>query len=254
MGGADSKEADQGPPPPPHPSQKPPSTAASRAGSEQLGSSSSGRAVGSRGSQGQRSASRASRASAAERDVEAALEAASSDDELAQLQEMERYKMIALFEEDEIRVMRRRFDALAVDGGAMPREELLQLDELCYHPLRQRILELLDFPESVDFESFLRHFSVFSHNCSRDEKSRFAFRVWDWDGDGVLNEEDLSRTLGHVVGNDLSQDEKGQVVSRILNEQKSGYNEDGHITYETFLKLTLDSDLRSQLTFELILR
>ena len=169
------------------------------------------------------------------------------------LQAMEFYKMMTMFEEGEIRVLHQRFRAMDRDAsGVVFRGDMAGIPEFAHHPLRMRIVHLLELPDLVDFETFLKALSTFAYNASREDKTRFAFRVWDVDGDGVLNESDLFTTVSALVGDGLEEDHQQQVVSRIVAEQATPLNELGHISYDTFVKMTLDSDIHQQMTFPIL--
>ena len=75
--------------------------------------------------------------------------------------------------------------------------------------------------------------SVFSEGATRDVKASYAFRIYDFDGDGYLGEKDLFQTVKMLVGsNNLSQSQLEQVVSQILAE--SDLDGDQRLSYVEF--------------------
>ena len=72
------------------------------------------------------------------------------------------------------------------------------------------------------------------------------------DGDGVLNASDLEGMLKAVVGEELEEVHIKQVVERIIEEQKTPLNDSGEISYDAFVKITLDAELHEKLTFPIL--
>ncbi|KAK8383640.1 hypothetical protein O3P69_015834 [Scylla paramamosain] len=96
--------------------------------------------------------------------------------------------------------------------------DLNTLPELKENPFRRRVCEV--FGESPDggltFEQFLEMFSVFSESSPRDVKATYAFRVYDFDGDGFLGEADLGEVVRHLTHDLLSAEEYATIVSKDL--------------------------------------
>ena len=76
------------------------------------------------------------------------------------------------------------------------------MPELAHNPFATRICEVFsaDGTGDMGFEDFLDMFSVFSENATRDVKASYAFRIYDFDCDGYLNERDLQETLARLTG------------------------------------------------------
>lgn len=62
---------------------------------------------------------------------------------------------------------------------------------------------------SVDFQEFVGGLSAFSSKGGRDEKLRFAFKVYDMDRDGYISNGELYLVLKQMVGNNLKVSEGG---------------------------------------------
>lgn len=56
---------------------------------------------------------------------------------------------------------------------------------------------------TVDFQEFVGGLSAFSSKGGRDEKLRFAFKVYDMDRDGYISNGELYLVLKQMVGNNL---------------------------------------------------
>ena len=167
--------------------------------------------------------------------------------------EVENYKMVTLFDEGQIQQLYTKYkmiDSSEIDF--IKREDVFLLDEFRYHPLQSRLLDVLSLPEIVTFEQFVKSLSVFSSSATKDEKLRFAFRLWDTDGDGLLSSIDLSETIGKLCGGSLSEDDMDFVVGKILSENTTPSNSDGSLTLDAFQRMTADTDVIRRLTFQML--
>lgn len=90
--------------------------------------------------------------------------------------------------------------------------------------------------DSLSFEDFLDLLSVFSDTATPDIKSHYAFRIFDFDDDGTLDREDLSRLVNCLTGEGedtrLSASEMKQLIDNILEE--SDIDRDGTINLSEF--------------------
>lgn len=68
----------------------------------------------------------------------------------------------------------------------------------------------------VDFQEFVSGLSAFSSKGNKDEKLRFAFKVYDIDRDGYISNGELFIVLKMMVGSNLK-DQQLQQVSRALS-------------------------------------
>lgn len=66
----------------------------------------------------------------------------------------------------------------------------------------------------VDFQEFVSGLSAFSSKGNKEEKLRFAFRVYDIDRDGYISNGELFIVLKMMVGSNLK-DQQLQQVRRI---------------------------------------
>ena len=76
-------------------------------------------------------------------------------------------------------------------------EQLLTLAEFQYNPLAQQLCKSFSSNGSgaLSFEDLLDLYNVFSPKASRELKTQAVFRVYDFDGDGFLNDDDLRQLL-----------------------------------------------------------
>uniref|UniRef100_A0A2I2Z4F1 Calcium and integrin-binding protein 1 n=1 Tax=Gorilla gorilla gorilla TaxID=9595 RepID=A0A2I2Z4F1_GORGO len=121
----------------------------------------------------------------------------------------------------------------------VPFEQILSLPELKANPFKERICRVFSTSpakDSLSFEDFLDLLSVFSDTATPDIKSHYAFRIFDFDDDGTLNREDLSRLVNCLTGEGedtrLSASEMKQLIDNILEE--SDIDRDGTINLSEF--------------------
>jgi len=68
----------------------------------------------------------------------------------------------------------------------------------------------------VDFQEFVSGLSAFSSKGNKEEKLRFAFKVYDIDRDGYISNGELFIVLKMMVGSNLK-DQQLQQVSKIYS-------------------------------------
>ena len=88
----------------------------------------------------------------------------------------------------------------------MSRDELMQLAYLQHNALAERVMALAPVRVSPDgrytFRDFVMVLSAFAPKASYMVKLRYAFNVYDFDGDGKLGRDDLMQLLGSQVPSD----------------------------------------------------
>eukprot|EP00039_Didymoeca_costata_P022570 m.4750 g.4750 ORF g.4750 m.4750 type:complete len:182 (-) comp3090_c0_seq1:243-788(-) len=153
-------------------------------------------------------------------------------------EDLEDYQDCTFFSKKEILHVRRRFDALqpTVSNGIsrLPFEKVESMPELVNNPFKTRMCEV--FAEGNDkhltFDDFLDMMSVFCEEATRDVKATYAFRIYDFDGDGYLGRSDLKKTLVNIVGSNLSDAEVEEVISEIMRE--ADFDRDQQLSYVEF--------------------
>uniref|UniRef100_H2QI03 Dynein axonemal assembly factor 10 n=2 Tax=Pan troglodytes TaxID=9598 RepID=H2QI03_PANTR len=139
------------------------------------------------------------------------------------------------FDADEIKRLGKRFKKLDLDNsGSLSVEEFMSLPELQQNPLVQRVIDIFDTDGNgeVDFKEFIEGVSQFSVKGDKEQKLRFAFRIYDMDKDGYISNGELFQVLKMMVGNNLKDTQLQQIVDKtIINADKDG---DGRISFEEF--------------------
>lgn len=101
---------------------------------------------------------------------------------------------------------------------------------------------------TVDFQEFVGGLSAFSSKGGRDEKLRFAFKVYDMDRDGYISNGELYLVLKQMVGNNLKDQQLQQIVDKTIMEADK--DQDGKLSFEEFTEMVSSTDIVKQMTLE----
>jgi len=155
------------------------------------------------------------------------------------------------FNAGELERLKRRFMKLDADGsGSIDRDEFLQVSQIASNPLASRMIAIFDEDGggTVDFQEFVGGLSAFSSRGGREEKLRFAFKVYDMDRDGFISNGELYLVLKMMVGNNLKDSQLQQIVDKtIMEADKDG---DGKLSFEEFTSMVAKTDIVKQMTLE----
>ncbi|RSH83827.1 Calcineurin subunit B [Saitozyma podzolica] len=155
------------------------------------------------------------------------------------------------FSAPELVRLKKRFMKLDKDGsGSIDKDEFLQIPQIANNPLAHRMIAIFDEDGSgtVDFQEFVGGLSAFSSKGGRDEKLRFAFKVYDMDRDGFISNGELYLVLKQMVGNNLKDQQLQQIVDKsIMEADKDG---DGKLSFEEFTAMVASTDIVKQMTLE----
>lgn len=99
------------------------------------------------------------------------------------------------------------------NSGTIEREEFLSLPQVSSNPLATRMIAIFDEDGGgdVDFKEFVSGLSAFSSKGNKEEKLRFAFKVYDIDRDGYISNGELFIVLKMMVGSNLKDQQLQQV-------------------------------------------
>ncbi|XP_064605327.1 calcium and integrin-binding protein 1-like [Liolophura sinensis] len=142
-------------------------------------------------------------------------------------QELEEYQELTYFTKKEILHVHkcyRQLDPASVDtdrNAKLPIEKIRDISELKVNPFSDRICKV--FSSSGDgqmtFEDFLDMMSVFSDAAPKSVKVEYAFRIYDFDEDDMISEEDVKEVVNRLTGDQrLSDDQLNQLVKNIFDE------------------------------------
>ncbi|XP_035216616.1 calcium and integrin-binding protein 1-like [Stegodyphus dumicola] len=123
----------------------------------------------------------------------------------------------------------------------LPPHHLCFTPALRMNPFKDRIVKVFTTEEGeFSFEDYLNMMSVFSDKASVIVKSDYAFRINDFDDDGLISRNDLLELLKRIKGNnELSKSECEEIIQNVLAE--ADLNADGYIAYPEFEHLVLKS-------------
>ncbi|OXB63735.1 hypothetical protein ASZ78_003132, partial [Callipepla squamata] len=156
-----------------------------------------------------------------------------------------------LVDADEIKRLGKRFKKLDLDNsGSLSVEEFMSLPELQQNPLVQRVIDIFDTDGNgeVDFKEFIEGVSQFSVKGDKEQKLRFAFRIYDMDKDGYISNGELFQVLKMMVGNNLKDTQLQQIVDKtIINADKDG---DGRISFEEFCAVVGGLDIHKKMVVD----
>lgn len=137
------------------------------------------------------------------------------------------------------------------DGsGTIERDEFLSLPQVSSNPLAQRMIAIFDEDGggSVDFREFISGLSAFSSKGNKEEKLKFAFKVYDIDRDGLISNGELFLVLKMMVGSNLKDVQLQQIVDKtIMEADRDG---DGKIDFDEFKGMVENTDVSMSLTLD----
>jgi len=164
---------------------------------------------------------------------------------------MQKMEQNSNFNASELERLKKRFMKLDSDGsGSIDRDEFLQIPQIANNPLATRMIAIFDDDGggTVDFQEFVGTLSAFSSRGGREEKLRFAFKVYDMDRDGFISNGELFLVLKMMVGNNLKDQQLQQIVDKtIMEADKDG---DGKLSFEEFSTMVSNTDIVKQMTLE----
>ena len=134
------------------------------------------------------------------------------------------------------------------DSGTIERDEFLSLPQVSSNPLATRMIAIFDEDGGgdVDFQEFVTGLSAFSSKGSKEEKLKFAFKVYDIDRDGYISNGELFIVLKMMVGSNLKDGQLQQIVDKTIME--ADLDKDGKISFEEFTKMVENTDVSMSMT------
>ncbi|CAH1991547.1 unnamed protein product [Acanthoscelides obtectus] len=179
------------------------------------------------------------------------------EEEIAQIQQE------TGFTPNQIERLYSRFTSLdRGDCGTLSRDDFLRIPELAINPLGERIVNSFfqgdEFADRVNFRQFmhvLAHFRPIKRNKenklnSREEKLRFAFKMYDLDNDDMISKDELLAILHMMVGTNISEEQLISIAERTILEA----DEDGDqmISFEEFCKALQRTDVEQKMSIRFL--
>eukprot|EP00088_Acartia_fossae_P068921 TRINITY_DN8855_c0_g1_i2.p1 TRINITY_DN8855_c0_g1~~TRINITY_DN8855_c0_g1_i2.p1 ORF type:complete len:224 (+),score=56.29 TRINITY_DN8855_c0_g1_i2:42-713(+) len=85
---------------------------------------------------------------------------------------------------------------------------------------------------------------------TRMNKLRFAFRMYDLDGDDMISREELLAVLSMMVGSNINQEQLQSIANRTITEADS--DKDGLISFEEFAAALEKSDVEQKMSIRFL--
>jgi len=138
------------------------------------------------------------------------------------------------------------------NSGTIERDEFLSLPQVSSNPLATRMIAIFDEDGGgdVDFQEFVSGLSAFSSKGNKEEKLRFAFKVYDIDRDGFISNGELFIVLKMMVGSNLKDQQLQQIVDKTIME--ADLDRDGKISFEEFQKMVENCDVSMSMTLGML--
>ncbi|KAH0431238.1 calcineurin subunit B [Colletotrichum camelliae] len=136
------------------------------------------------------------------------------------------------------------------NSGTIERDEFLSLPQISSNPLATRMIAIFDEDGGgdVDFQEFVSGLSAFSSKGNKEQKLRFAFKVYDIDRDGYISNGELFIVLKMMVGSNLKDQQLQQIVDKTIME--ADLDKDGKISFEEFTKMVENTDVSMSMTLD----
>merc|ERR1712165_345721 len=163
--------------------------------------------------------------------------------------------------------------------GYLSREDFLRIPELAINPLGDRIVHAFfrdgrssdvthdyspekgagadrDVVNFCDFVRVLAHFRPLKKNMeknklnSRQEKLKFAFRMYDLDGDDRISKEELLAVLTIMVGDNITEEQLNSIAERTIMEADD--DKDGFISFDDFCKVLERTDVEQKMSIRFL--
>jgi Ca2+-binding EF-hand superfamily protein len=119
-------------------------------------------------------------------------------------EELEEYRMLSGLEPLEICRLRQYFeDEVGSKDGYMTKEMFLDIPFVSGNPLKERLALCFGYDaetQKMDFVTWLQGVALFNSHGKKEEKLKLAFKLQDFDGDGMLSKEDLTKYLQLITG------------------------------------------------------
>nr|UCC70437.1 calcineurin B-like protein 1 [Nilaparvata lugens] len=179
------------------------------------------------------------------------------EEEIAQIQDE------TGFTPNQIERLYSRFTSLdRSDCGTLSREDFLRIPELAINPLGERIVNAFfndgSGNDRVNFRQFMQVLARFrpirksKDNTlnSREQKLKFAFKMYDLDNDDMISRDELLAVLHMMVGANISEEQLTSIAERTILE--ADQNGDQTISFEEFCKALDRTDVEQKMSIRFL--
>lgn len=144
-------------------------------------------------------------------------------DDMIGEEKMEEYRMMSGFAPAEIVDYFIYFEKHKDGSNKIAKDAFLNLKFIENNPIQDRIADCFGFDttDAIDFDAFLSGCALFNAPGSREQKFRTAFRLHDYDDDGLISKPDLSMYLKRITSDSLEDSEVVEMVNQVFLECSS---------------------------------
>ncbi|XP_053106010.1 calcium and integrin-binding family member 4 [Hemicordylus capensis] len=152
--------------------------------------------------------------------------------------ELEEYQVLMFLTKGEILRIHDAFCNSCPQGkdyrqAKLTTEQLCTWPQLKVNPFKDRICKVFSTDGYFTFEDILGMASVFSDLACPSLKIEYAFRIYDFNDDGFIDEDDLQSVIRRMLnGKSLSEEETVSLASHILEE--ADLDNDGMLSLAEF--------------------
>jgi serine/threonine-protein phosphatase 2B regulatory subunit len=170
------------------------------------------------------------------------------------------------FSENDVEVLKTLFDSVAHDDnvidegefiealfGKKKREELLRKKNKNdeggkggkFFTFERRLFEKFDTNDEgyIFFDEFVKTLNVFHPRASTNDKAKFAFDLYDVNGNGEITREELKQLVSAVMKRSIFLNLDEEAIERVLDNtfEQVDIEKDGSISYEEFYRMVKEN-------------
>ena len=169
------------------------------------------------------------------------------------------------FSENDVEVLKTLFDSVAHDDnvidegefiealfGKKKREELLVKKNKNdgkgggkFFTFERRLFEKFDTNDEgyIFFDEFVKTLNVFHPRASTNDKAKFAFDLYDVNGNGEITREELKQLVSAVMKRSIFLNLDEEAIERVLDNtfEQVDIEKDGSISYEEFYMMVKEN-------------
>ena len=165
------------------------------------------------------------------------------------------------FSENDVVVLKTLFDSVAKEDGVIDESEFIEAlfgkkkREECLmnqkkgqqgkFMFERRLFEKFDSNQEgyIFFDEFVRTLNVFHPRMNTNEKAKFAFDLYDVNGNGVITREELKELVSAVMKRSIFLNLDEEAIERVLDStfEQVDIEKDGSISYEEFYRMVKEN-------------
>lgn len=164
-------------------------------------------------------------------------------------EQMEEYKMLSDFKLSEIVRIRKLYLEYTNGIETMSKDIFVNIEGIALNPLNDRICLIFEFINDdsiINFKQFLIGLAYFNSPGRREQKLKTAFRIQDFDNDGMISKKDLELYLLRITNNLLDSIELNDIITKVFHESSSDVKQE-FISFADFQRIVTPLDFQAKL-------